>query len=138
MKKLAIFTTVLAVIAVLTTHPIQATEPVIPPPNQEDLIDEQVPLALPELSDLPDNSIAGVPWDLTALDMWCGRPEGSIRVIGGVKVEPNTIMTDDGHTWEFENVEIEYDQLYLVWFDDMGTNEVTDDQIIKLWKEVNF
>lgn len=77
-------------------------------------------------------------WDMTALDNWCGQPEGAIRVIGAFKVDANTLETEDGHQWDFENVIFE-DGLYIMWIDNNNTpDDVTDDLPIHIWKEVNF
>lgn len=92
-------------------------------------------ITLPESPALSETS-----WDLTALDRWCGAPEGKLRVIGAFKVEDGVLETEDGHQWEFVPVinPFEFETLYLMWIDDMGTDDITDDQPIKIWKEVMF
>lgn len=131
MKKLALLMTILALVSVVSIQPM-VTADVEP---EQDLTEISVPLveAPPEYQEEPT-----INWDMSALDTWCGRPVGSLRVIGGIKYDKNSVLTDDGHIWSFENLDIQYDQLYLIWFDDMGTKEVDDDEIIKIWKEVNF
>lgn len=77
-------------------------------------------------------------WDMTALDDWCGQPEGAVRVIGAFKVDDNTLETEDGHQWNFENVTFD-DGLYIMWIDNNNTpDDVTDDLPIHIWKEVMF
>lgn len=92
-------------------------------------------ITLPESSSLSEKA-----WDLTALDNWCGAPNGKLRVIGAFKVEDGVLETEDGHQWEFDPVSnpFEFEALYLMWIDDMGTEDIADDQPIKIWKEVNF
>lgn len=70
------------------------------------------------------------------LDMWCGEPVGQIRMIGGWYNSPDTIETEDGNLWELNTEDINEWELLLVWFDDMGTPDIQDDQIIKVWSEV--
>lgn len=77
-------------------------------------------------------------WDMTALDDWCGQPEGAIRVIGAFKVDDNTLETEDGHQWSFEDVAFE-DGLYIMWIDNNNTpDDLTDDIPVHIWKEVMF
>lgn len=75
-------------------------------------------------------------FDTTALDSWCGEPNGTIRMIGGWYYAPDTIETEDGNLWELNTEDINEYELLLIWFDDMGTPEIEDDQIIKVWSEV--
>lgn len=92
-------------------------------------------IALPESLPLSETI-----WDLTALDNWCGGPNGKLRVIGAFKVEDGVLETEDGHQWKFDLVSnpFEFEALYLMWIDDMGTEDMADDQPIKIWKEIMF
>lgn len=75
-------------------------------------------------------------FDTTALDSWRGEPAGQIRMISGWYFAPDTIETEDGNLWELNTEDINEYELLLIWFDDMGTPEIEDDQIIKVWSEV--
>lgn len=70
------------------------------------------------------------------LDSWCGEPIGQIRMIGGWYHDENIIETEDGNLWELNTESINEWELLLIWFDDMGTPEIEDDEIIKVWSEV--
>lgn len=75
-------------------------------------------------------------FDMSALEAWCGSPVGKIRMMGAW-VNPNdstVLLTEDGNSWQFDH---KMDSaFYLIWFDDMGTEDVLDDEILKIWKEV--
>lgn len=92
---------------------------------QDDSPDE---LALPQTS---------YPYDLSAIDEWCGEPIGKIRMIAGWLSNPGEIETEDGNLWGISTPGIEENDLLLIWFDDMGTPDVSDDIIMKIWKEVH-
>lgn len=97
-----------------------------------------VAIAFHELKSTAPFSSQPFHWDMTALDDWCGQPEGAIRVIGAFRVDDNTLETEDGHQWNFEDVTFE-DGLYIMWIDNNNTfNDVTDDLPIHIWKEVMF
>ena len=60
----------------------------------------------------------------------------TVRMIYGKYHSPDTIETTDGNLWALNTDDInEYESL-LVWFDDMGTSEIEDDQIYKVWREI--
>lgn len=75
-------------------------------------------------------------YDITALEAWCGEPQGACRMIGGWYHDANTIETEDGALWDVNTDSINEYEFLLVWFDTMGTEETEDDQIIKIWSEV--
>lgn len=75
-------------------------------------------------------------YNTTSLDSWCGEPVGQVRMIGGWYHDKDTIETEDGNLWELNTEDINEYELLLIWFDDMGTPEIEDDQIIKVWSEV--
>lgn len=72
-------------------------------------------------------------FDVTILESWCGEPVGTIRMVGGWYYEPDTLEDETGNLWGFDGIEDE--AFYLVWIDDMGTPEVEDDEILKIWQE---
>lgn len=74
-------------------------------------------------------------FDLTYLYNWCGRPVGNLRMIGAWFNESGELVDEAGNKWEWFG-EKDNEALFLLWVDDMGTPEVEDDQIIKLWREV--
>lgn len=77
--------------------------------------------------------------DTTAIENWCG--DTNIRMCGAVVAEYDNnnviIETEDGNLWEMENFYLEQDSYYLVWFDTKGTVEIEDDEIVKIWEEIN-
>lgn len=75
-------------------------------------------------------------YDTSALEAWCGEPHGNIRMIAGWYIQPNTIQTEDGSWWSLNTKSINENECLLIWFDDMGTPEIVDDEIIKVWSEV--
>lgn len=79
----------------------------------------------------PENTASK--FDVSVLETWCGEPVGTIRMVGGWYYEPNTLEDETGNLWGFDGIEDE--AFYLVWIDDMGTPEIEDDEILKIWKE---
>lgn len=79
----------------------------------------------------PENTTSK--FDVSVLETWCGEPVGTIRMVGGWYYEPNTLEDETGNLWGFDGIEDE--AFYLVWIDDMGTPEIEDDEILKIWKE---
>lgn len=79
----------------------------------------------------------------TDVSTWCGEPTGNIRTTTA-SIEAWTshgtfsIKDEEGYTWYLEDMgEVEPDDFFLVWFDDMGTENIYDDEVIKLWREVH-
>lgn len=75
-------------------------------------------------------------YDTSALEAWCGEPKGTVRMTAGWYSALDTIETEDGELWELNTEDIPEYALLLIWFDDMGTPEIEDDQIIKVWQEI--
>lgn len=75
-------------------------------------------------------------YDTSALEAWCGEPKGTVRMTAGWYSALDTIETEDGNLWELNTEDIPEYALLLIWFDDMGTPEIEDDQIIKVWQEI--
>lgn len=75
-------------------------------------------------------------YDVSYLEAWCGEPVGTVRMIAGWYADKDTIETEDGNLWALNTESINEWELLLIWFDDMGTPQVEDDQIIKVWSEV--
>lgn len=77
-------------------------------------------------------------FDVSALHEWCGDFScGSIRMIGAVGIDENSLVTDDGNLWEVEDLPLTQDEFYLIWIADNFTEDVTDDIIIKVWTEAH-
>ncbi len=72
-------------------------------------------------------------FDTTAINNWCGEPTGTIRMVGAWFYDENTFEDETGNFWSYDNVSKE--AFYLLWIDDVGTPEVHDDEIIKVWQE---
>jgi len=76
-------------------------------------------------------------YDITALEAWCGETVGACRMIGGWYFDEGVIETQDGNLWRVNTNQIGEWEFLLIWFDDMGTtDEIGDDQIVKIWSEV--
>lgn len=80
-------------------------------------------------------------YDLTALDEWCGAgtEKGSIRFIGAEVASRNgdiiTLLDKRGNLWEVENMNIDDNDFLLLWINDNDTDNIADDEIIKVWRE---
>lgn len=72
-------------------------------------------------------------FDVSALESWCGEPTGKIRMVGGWFYEENVLEDELGNLWGFDGAK--EDAFYLLWIDDMGTADVKDDEILKVWSE---
>lgn len=74
-------------------------------------------------------------FNTSSLESWCGEPLGTIKMISGC-ANGNFIGDENGKLWEV-NPETVLDEnaLYLLWVDDMGTKNISDDELIKIWKE---
>ena len=44
-------------------------------------------------------------------------------------------MDDYGEVWYIEKLDLNLDDFLLIWVDDMATDDIHDDEIIKVWKE---
>lgn len=73
-------------------------------------------------------------WNTTALDTWCGKPTGEIRMIGGWEYDKNTLEDEQGNLWGWDG-ELDENAFYLLWIDDVGTPQTEDDVVIKVWQE---
>lgn len=80
-------------------------------------------------------------YDLTALDEWCGAgtERRSIRFIGAEVASRNgdiiTLLDERGNQWEVENMNIDDNDFLLLWINDNDTDDIADDEIIKVWRE---
>lgn len=74
--------------------------------------------------------------ETSMLKSWCGELVGDCRMIGGWFFQENAIQTQDGHIWDMNTESINPHELLLIWFDDMGTSQIEDDQIIRIWSEI--
>lgn len=78
-----------------------------------------------------------VNFDTSALVGWCSDDTNStIRMMGGEKYDDKGIVTEDGNIWDWDG-KVEDGDFLLVWIDDNGTpNNVKDDIVVKVWREV--
>lgn len=79
-------------------------------------------------------------FDISALSGWCGAGEcGTVRMVGAVIVGESAgcweLMDDHGECWYIEKLDLLPDDFLLIWIDDMGTDDIQDDEIIKVWRE---
>lgn len=76
----------------------------------------------------------------------CGNPVNAYtRVVCGEVVSVNEgdnivqLLDEDGETWTVEigyAPEFDPNGYYCIFFDTMGTDDIYDDEVVKLWKEV--
>lgn len=81
-------------------------------------------------------------FDVSAFDSWCkGEDQGTIRMVGAWVYSTNvgftTLEDESGNLWNVEGVSIGEDDFLLLWIVDNHTPEVDDDEVIKIWNEVN-
>ena len=79
-------------------------------------------------------------FDVSALSGWCGAGEcGTVRMVGAVITGEAAgcweLMDDYGEIWYVEKLDLNADDFLLIWIDDMGTDDIQDDEIIKVWRE---
>lgn len=79
---------------------------------------------------------ASLPKHDTSALTYTADAHGTVRMIGGWYHADNEIETEDGNIWGVNTESISQWDFLLVWFDDMNTPEVEDDQIIEIWKGV--
>lgn len=72
-------------------------------------------------------------FDISVLETWCGEPSGTIRMVGAWFYDENTFEDETGNLWGWDGVEEQ--AFYLLWIDDLGTPQIEDDQIIKVFEE---
>lgn len=81
-------------------------------------------------------------FDTNALNDWCnGGDEGTIRMVEGFPVRHNVYgwYIEDGHgnEWLIDGISLSSYDFLLLWIVDNNTpDDVTDDRIIKVWREV--
>lgn len=73
-------------------------------------------------------------FDTSALETWCGNPQGKIRMVSGWYYEPGVIEDEEGNLWGW-NGELNENDFYLLWIEDCGSSNVEDDIILKLFAE---
>lgn len=83
---------------------------------------------------------AGEVFDVSDLSGWCGAGEyGTVRMVGAVIVGESAgcwkLMDDYGEIWYIEKLDLLPDDFLLIWIDDMNTDDIQDDEIIKVWRE---
>lgn len=79
-------------------------------------------------------------FDVSALSGWCGAGEcGTVRMVGAVIIGEAAgcweLMDDHGEIWYIEKLDLFPDDFLLIWIDDMNTDDIQDDEIIKVWRE---
>ena len=74
-------------------------------------------------------------FDTSALETWCGQANGNVRMVGAWRYDATSYEDETGSIWEVEGESVR-EGFYLLWIDDMGTNDLKDDEIVKVWSEV--
>ena len=73
--------------------------------------------------------------DVSYLEAWCG--DGStVRIMGAEKYDETGIVTEDGNIWDWDG-EVSEDDFLMAWISDNSTpNDIHDDYIVKVWREI--
>lgn len=62
-----------------------------------------------------------------------------VRMVGAVIIGESAgwweLMDDYGEIWYIEKLDLLPDDFLLIWIDDMNTDDIQDDEIIKVWRE---
>ena len=76
-------------------------------------------------------------YDTSALSYW-GSPEERVRMIGAEYFDVDALIDESGNIWNVEMEEgLDSEAFYLLWIGDKNTpRDVTDDEVLKVWKEV--
>ena len=77
-------------------------------------------------------------YDTSTLESWSGgAPNGTIRMVGAWQTSDSLLEDETGNLWEVD-LPIEEDDFLLLWIADNKTpDNVKDDLIIKVWREVH-
>lgn len=110
--------------------------------NLERKMAEPEPVVIYQTVEVPtvvsEENAAGSLFDTSVLETWCrGADQGTIRMVGAWQAEgynKGIVEDETGHLWYIEE---EYDEqdFLLLWFVDNNTEDVTDDEIVKVWRE---
>lgn len=77
-------------------------------------------------------------FDTSVLETWCrGADQGTLRMVGAWQAEgydKGVVEDEQGNLWNITEDYEEYDFL-LLWIADNHTEDVTDDEIMKVWRE---
>lgn len=92
-------------------------------------------LFVPDVEEVSDE-IAVSPFDTSYPETWDGGCEdGTIRMLAGWKYTNGVVEDESGQLWKFDG-EIADEDLLLIWIADLHTpNDITDDVVLKVWKE---
>lgn len=77
-------------------------------------------------------------FDTSVLETWCrGADQGTLRMVGAWQTEgydKGVVEDEQGNLWNITEDYEEYDFL-LLWIADNHTEDVTDDEVVKVWRE---
>lgn len=76
-------------------------------------------------------------FDTSVLESWCGEPNGTIRMVGGWYCSDGYVEDETGNYWYIHQEDrLKEDGFLLLWIADNNTpDDVTDDEIVKVWVE---
>lgn len=77
-------------------------------------------------------------YDTSVLELWDGEAHnGTIRMVSAWQTNDSLVEDETGNLWEVD-LPIEEDDFLLLWIADNQTpDDVKDDLIIKVWREVH-
>ena len=110
--------------------------------NLERKMAEPEPVVIYQTVEVPtvvsEESAASEMFDTSALETWCrGADQGTLRMVGAWQAEgydKGVVEDEQGNLWNITEDYEEYDFL-LLWIADNHTEDVTDDEIMKVWRE---
>lgn len=70
--------------------------------------------------------------DSSAIDLRGRDIAGTVRMICAERLTDNILVDRSGEAWEVD-YPLSANDLYLLWIDDMGNDDIEDDVIINLW-----
>ena len=78
--------------------------------------------------------------DTSAIEEWCGEfSNGKVRMIGATPVKGTAkdwyLQDDAGNEWVVTGISLSRYDFLLLWIADNNTVDVTDDIIVKVWRE---
>ena len=77
-----------------------------------------------------DTQVIEVDWAL-------GYEGDTVRMVCGWMFDADTIEDQEGNVWEVEDMDLSENDFLLLWISDSKTvDDVSDDVIIKVWREV--
>lgn len=106
-----------------------------PQPTHSDWNFFQVLADREEMVDIEEPTMQDIDmFDTSILATWCGEPNGQVRMVGACYYGNNLLEDETGNVWEVEQ-NLDENGFYLLWLDTLGTSDITDDEVVKVFQE---